>query len=99
VETRGGDRANHRYVGYRGFELTEDFCHRGSESPEITRSDQDRPSEECVEEIRALERFSKTSIDITGIEKSGIPWTRSPTWNREVQNPDTGEESSIVGAS
>jgi hypothetical protein len=38
-----GDR---RYIDYRGFELTEDFCHRGSESPEITRSDQDRPLEE-----------------------------------------------------
>jgi hypothetical protein len=28
VETRGGDRATHRYTGYRGFELTKDFVIR-----------------------------------------------------------------------
>jgi hypothetical protein len=44
VETRGGDRATRRYIGYRGFELTEDFCHQGIENPEIARLDQGRPS-------------------------------------------------------
>jgi hypothetical protein len=44
VETRGGDRVTHRYFGYRGFELTENFCHRGIENSEIVRLDQGRPS-------------------------------------------------------
>jgi hypothetical protein len=44
VETRGGDRATHRYIGYRGFKLTENFCHRGIRNSEIVRLDQGRPS-------------------------------------------------------
>jgi hypothetical protein len=44
VETRGGDRATHRYIGYRGFELTENFCHRGIKNSEIARLDQGHPS-------------------------------------------------------
>jgi hypothetical protein len=44
VATRGGDRATPRYIGYRGFELTGDFCHRGIRNSENVRMDQDRPS-------------------------------------------------------
>jgi hypothetical protein len=43
VETCGEDRATHRYIDYRGFELTKNFCHRGIENSEIERLDQGRP--------------------------------------------------------
>jgi hypothetical protein len=44
VVTRGRDRATHRYIDYRGFELTESFCHRSIENFETMRLDQGRSS-------------------------------------------------------
>jgi hypothetical protein len=44
VETCGGDRVTHQYINYRGFELTENFCHRGIKNSKIARLDQGRPS-------------------------------------------------------
>ena len=44
VKTCGGDRVTHRYINYRGFELTENFFHRGIENSEMMRLDQGHPS-------------------------------------------------------
>jgi hypothetical protein len=109
--TRGGDsdhrgspdRKVNRCIGVRHFASPED---KTSGASEFTKSRETIRTVHLEEDAwRRLEHSGdfpkrKSSIDISGVGKSGIPWTRSPC-NSESRSLKfrQGRESSIVGAS
>jgi hypothetical protein len=74
VETRGGNRVTQRYIGYWGFELIEEFCHRGIR---MSRNHERRSGLSILKgRVAASEAFGKGPDRRATSEKSGIGISR-----------------------